>query len=104
MPWANFLKQTVSIRNTVCEGCRQLASWSDCNLSPSCQGAFTCLVSIFSFQSSMTSKQANEGHQLQSQRLLWVNKDIEIWAHRTSELPTDLRKVMSLFASTNCQL
>lgn len=43
--------------NTICEVCCQLASRSDCNLSPLCEGAVTYLVSTFSFQSSMTSKQ-----------------------------------------------
>lgn len=51
------LDKLFETENTICEVCCQLASRSDCNLSPSCQGAVTCLLSSFSFQSSMTSKQ-----------------------------------------------
>lgn len=43
--------------NTICEVYCQLASRSDCNLSPSCQGAVTCLVGTFSFRISMSSQQ-----------------------------------------------
>lgn len=61
LPWypaaCHALGKLFETDNTICEVCCQLASRSDCNLSPSCQGAVTCLVSTFRFQSSMTSKQ-----------------------------------------------
>lgn len=63
--------------NTICEVCCQLASRSDCNLSPLCQGAVTCLVSTFSFQISVSSKH---------QTLLWVSKGIGTLPHRSRKL------------------